>query len=118
MATVNPDDLVGTKKSFSFYGVDFNRFKLGRKVYEVMEDEDDGYRSYMGTLEDVTDTNGLVFFKRSLDKVLVEVVSDYNWSGYRLVSEKDGHVWLEFGTDNRDDYYPCFVFQYHPRGPK
>lgn len=29
--------------------------------------------------------------------------------------DRDGHVWLEWGTDNSDDWYPSFVFYYSPK---
>ncbi len=34
---------------------------------------------------------------------------------YKLIDTEDGHVWLEFGTHNTDDYYPSFVFNYTPK---
>ncbi len=37
--------------------------------------------------------------------------------GYRLVDVTDGHVWLEFGTYNTEDYYPYFVFRHNPKPP-
>lgn len=110
--------LVG--KEFSFYGVCNNEFKLGRTVYEALEDEDDGYRSCLKDVHEVSGSKG-IFFKRPLARVRVEETdtrtSDYGQSfdGWRLVDVEDGHVWLVVGTDNFDDYYPCFTFDYHPK---
>lgn len=107
------DDLVG--KTMSFYGVDNNWFKLDRKVYEAVENEDDGYRSYLGSVE-VVDRKDLIFFKRRLARVTVEEYGDGSFYGYVLRDVSDGHVWLRFGTNNSDDYYPWFVFEYQPKG--
>jgi hypothetical protein len=47
--------------------------------------------------------------------VVAEEYDDNYSNGVRFVDVKDGHVWLRFGTDNTDDYYPYFVFEYKPR---
>jgi hypothetical protein len=105
---------------YDFYGVDNNRFKIGARVFEVLEDEDDGYRSYLGSIER-TDGDG-IFFPHPLARVKItefdEVTGEYHspTRGYRL-TDKSGHVWLEFGTADYDDYYPCFVFRYRPKDP-
>lgn len=104
--------LVG--KTAKFYGVDNLCFKLDRKVYEAVEDEDDGYRSYFGSLE-VVDVGDLIFFKRALATVEVQAWNDCHSEGIALVDVEDGHVWLRFGTDYIDDYYPVFFFTYQPR---
>lgn len=99
-----------------FYGVDHNRFKLGRTVYECVEDEDDGYRSALQEVRKIpkAETEKLIFYGNPVDTVRVDAAGDCN----RLVSVVDGHVWLEYGTDYSDDYYPCFVFTYTPRPGK
>ena len=33
-----------------------------------------------------------------------------------VVDVEDGHVWLTFGTEWYDDYYPMFRFEYKPKG--
>ena len=106
------DDLQG--KKFGFYGVDNNCFKLGRKVYEAIENEDDGYRSFLESVEVVADEG--IFFDRPLGYVEVKCSGPRNYfDGYLLVDVKDGHVWLRVGTDKCDDYYPYFVFDYQPK---
>jgi hypothetical protein len=44
-------------KELGFYGVDSNRFKLGSKVYEAIEDEGDGYRSSLNDINLALDQN-------------------------------------------------------------
>ncbi len=105
------------KKIYGFYGVDNNRFKLDKKAFEAVEDPDDGYRSCLRDVVQVQLGNN-IFFKRRLDDVAVWAVEDGYFEGFELVSVKDGHVWLRFGTDNIGDYYPGFVFDYYPRPPK
>lgn len=104
------DKTVG--KWYDFHGVDNNRFKLGTRVFEAIEDPDDGYRSYLGSIER-TDGEG-IFFPQPLARVKVAQFSDDNETGYSF-TDKSGHVWLVFGTDNVDDYYPCFFFRYQPK---
>lgn len=107
------ENLVGSEANF--YGVDNNCFKLGRQVFEAVEDESDGYRSYLGSIE-VRDPKGLTFFGRPVAKVRIEKVDDgSSFDGYQLVDVRDGHVWLRVGTDHADYYYPCFTFQYEVR---
>jgi len=106
------DEVIG--KEFSFYGVDNEAFKLGKLVFEAVEDENDGYRSCLGSVE-VKDPSGLIFFKRSLARVKVVATEVGDFDGYHLVDVADGHVWLRFGTDHCDDYYPCFIFDYSPK---
>ena len=96
-----------------FYGVDNNSFKLDNCVFEAVEDENDGYRSCMDEVRMKDDTNGLIFFQTPLARVRVEDRTDGvhgTFNGYDLVDVNDGFVWLTFGTDNCDDYYPTFIF--------
>lgn len=105
-----------------FFGVDNHLFKLGDAVYEAVEDPDDGYRSYLGSIE-VRGEDG-IFFGRPIDTVVVHefergggLYSDSPDVGYELKSTTDGHVWLRFGTANTQDYYPWFLWEYQPRAP-
>lgn len=104
-------ELVGT--THGLYGVDGNFFKLGKKVFEAKEDESDGYRSYLDSVE-VSNKEGLIFFKRQVAKVEIVKFDTNSFNGY-LLRDSSGHVWLEIGTDNCDDYYPYFVFTWHPK---
>lgn len=99
--------------TYSFFGVCHNEFKLNDQVWEAIEDPDDGYRSYLGSVER-KDSNG-IFFPNPVAQVRLTHEDDGNRDVYRLADVNDGYVWLEFGTDNTDDYYPYFVFEYHPK---
>jgi hypothetical protein len=96
-------------------------FKLDDIIFRVLEDPNDGYRSCLGVIEYGEQSNS-IFFRTSVAKVRIETYSDldrdaYNSAcqGYRLVDVDDGHIWLEFGTDNTDDYYPYFIFRHMPK---
>jgi len=93
-------------------------FKLDGIIFKVLEDPDDGYRSHLGVI-DYGDQSDSIFFRHSLGKVRIETFDTRKrqgrCEGYRLVDISDGHVWLEFGTDNADDYYPYFVFRHMPK---
>jgi myo-inositol-hexaphosphate 3-phosphohydrolase len=105
------EELIG--KELKFYGVDGNTFKLENTVFEALENEDDGYRSYLKSVE-VKDPSGLIFFRRSIAKVRMET-GEGDFDGFRLVDVKNGHTWLRLGTDRGDCYYPHFVFEYTPK---
>jgi hypothetical protein len=118
--------LVG--KRFAFYGVDNNVFCLSdksgkRRAYEVMEDEEDGYRSSLKDYRQVP-LKGHIFFRQPIANVRLEAVEtgrtgapNYgrSFDGFQFVDVRTGHVWLRFGTEDYDDYYPCFIFDYTPR---
>jgi hypothetical protein len=109
---MNFNDLIG--KEFKFYGVEFNHFKLDDTVFEAVEDEDDGYRSYLGSVE-IFDKEGLIFFKEPLATIKIWEHDDGYRKVYKLLDVKDNHEWLVFGTENYDDWYPFFVFTYTPK---
>lgn len=92
------------------------RFRLDGVVYIAIEDPSDGYRSTMRDLivaNDVTMKN--VF-------PAIEVIGRRRTEGeyggtddvLELVDAITDKVVLEVGTDNCDDYYPCFVASFHP----
>ncbi len=98
---------------FDFYGVCGNEFKLDGTVWEAVENECDGYRSMLDSIQR-KDSDG-IFFGWPVARVRVEsIYVRYEFEGYHLVDE-DGHVWLEFGTNRMGDYYPCFTFRYTPK---
>ena len=108
------DDLVNS--TYWFYGVDSNQFKLNEIVWEAIEDEDDGYRSYLDSVV-IKNSDG-IFQRQKLAKVRIKRETEGDCEGYKLVGVKDGWVWLRFGTDYTEDYYPMFVFEYKPKPPK
>lgn len=104
--------LVG--KELNFYGAWGNYFKLGPTVFQAIENPDDGYRSYLESIEVEDDVKKKVhFFSKPLGKVRIE--KGRSIDGYILKDIKDSHIWLEVGTDYIDDYYPAFIFDYHPK---
>lgn len=114
-----------------YYGADAgdHTFKVDDIVFKVLEDPDDGYRSHLGAI-DYTQAHDSIFFRTPVARVMIETYDSGHdpdesqdeddpfggvKQGYRLVDVDDGHVWLEFGTDNYDDYYPYFVFRHQPK---
>jgi len=112
-----------------YYGTDEGEhtFNVDGVVFKVYENPDDGYRSHLGPIDYSGALDSSIFFKQPIAKVRIEDFDDkspYNsedsWSnqldqGYRLTDILDGHVWLEFGTGNYDDYYPYFMFRHYPK---
>lgn len=114
-------DLVG--KRVGFCGVDNTSFCVvtpegARLAFEAVEDKNDRYRSMLKEVKDVL-LDGLIFFAAPIVTLTVETVDGpvgqwgYVFSGWRLVDDED-HEWLRLGTDNCNDYYPCFTFMYDP----
>lgn len=90
------------------------RFRLDGKVYTAVEDPNDGYRSSMDRLfvEDCPIKNEFAPVR-----VLAKKKGNEKWAvidTIELVDLVTGKVVLEVGTDNSDDYYPCFVAAFWP----
>jgi hypothetical protein len=115
--TVDPKTLQSVE--FDFYGVDLTTFCIGangeRRAYEVVEDANDGYRSSMENVVEVH-VGSRVFSAVPFARVTMQEAAANESFDWKLVGT-DGYTWVEFGTDAMDDYYPIFVFNYHPRVP-
>lgn len=109
------EGLVGHKVGFC--GVDNNTIVLrvhGKlRAFEVREDEQDGYRSLLDEVREVPLADTIHFGKPIADVVVGKVECFVDFTGYTLVDDS-GHTWLKAGTDYRDEYYPCFAFDYTP----
>lgn len=105
-------------KTFKFYGVDCNRYKLDDVVWEAIKDES-GYRSYLGSIEISEKEDNSIFFSEPLDIVSVREFDDGSKKGFEIYSVEDNHVWVFIGTEYYDEYYPCFFrFCYTPKQAK
>jgi hypothetical protein len=104
-----------TKKTYAFFGVCGNYFKLDDKIFEAIEDPDDGYRSYLDTVICVENVPATFSRVKLADVVVVKARDEGNYRCDTLIDASDGHVWLRIGTDYSEDYYPCFVFRYSPK---
>ena len=113
-----------------YFGADTGEctFNIDGIVFKVEEDPDDGYRSHLGPVL-YADNDSSVFFRNPIAKVKIleycDLEADLDISvhgelsyGYRLVDVEDGHIWLEFGTANYNDYYPYFMFRPAPKEKK
>ena len=107
---INFSTMIGDKASL-YTCTDINCFQLGSVKFEVLEDESDGYRSAMDTVVILTtDAN-----KRDyLGEVIIEQIDSVHKTGYQLRDIDKDHIWLTFGTDNFDDWYPSFMFLWNP----
>ena len=90
-------------------------FRLDGIAYVAMEDDNDGYRSAMREITVTTEPMKNVFAP-------LAVVGRHRTKGsyygtddvLELIDAKTGQVVLEVGTENVDDYYPGFVYSFHP----
>ena len=110
------EQMVG--KRVDLYGVDSNVFCVAyrgtRRAFEAVEDESDGYRSMLEELREVP-LKGHVFPRQPVARVEVSK-AEGSFDGFVFTEAKTGHVWLRVGTDNADDYYPCFMVEWAPPG--
>lgn len=118
---VEPETTQPVGRVMDLYGFDNNCFKLDDAVWEAVEDECDGYRSSLDSLKRVRDENRLsklVFPGLPIAKVIVKK-GEYsrNFYGWVFTDVDDGYEWARVGTDNADDWYPCFVCTFNPRPP-
>lgn len=129
--TQNFDELIG--KEFTLYKSNLlNHFQLNNTLYEVLEDESDGYRSMMKHVAIVDDEADTGYYSENLGKVIIEKASpkynsysgkfneedewqDNDFEGYQIKDIQTDHVWLIFGTDNMNDYYPVFTYNWKPK---
>ncbi len=127
--TVSLDDLVGAhdltgcdlsvEKVETYCGSeDANviRFTLDGTTYTAVESPDDGYRSSMDRIfsEDAVLRNIFVAVKVVARKKPDGDHGDKN-DTLELIDVQTGKVVLEVGTDNVEDYYPCFVGTFNPQ---
>ncbi len=124
---MNIDDMIGN--TYDLYGADGNCFRLGDsdgavRTFEAMEDENDGYRSSLDCLRDVTapdELAKLVFsavpMAQATGRKATKQPGGYGDTEDDIVElvDTDGHAWLSVGTDNIGDYYPGFVFTWNPK---
>jgi len=105
--------LVGLQASL-FYSNQLNLFQLGDVLFEVVEDENDGYRSSMKEVKILSQTKER---KPSeyLAGIIIEVWDTDPYEGFQITDMSDGHIWLQFGTSYSDSYYPYFCFTFFPK---
>jgi hypothetical protein len=116
LRSVDFDKLVGLKANL-YYNNNAQTFQLGDVTFEVIEDPDDGYRSYFREVQ-IINMNSEKKPGNLLGGVIIEAANHGDFGGYRITDELDGHVWLEFGTDHSDSYYPCFIYNFTPKASK
>lgn len=97
------EELVG--KSGILCAVDDLKFRIGDLTFQAIEDENDGYRSSLQEFK-------LVENIRPTFRENVTISGD---EAYFYLTNDNGKVVLTVGTDDYDDYYPCFVFEWYPR---
>lgn len=104
-------DLVGVHRLQAVaYGKNGNGlFKLDGITYEAVCDEDDGYRSYMDDLAIVDDMPKMFDIP-----VLVLFEDPWHDDRIEILDNRNKRLVLNVGTKDIDDYYPCYVFDYHP----
>lgn len=114
--------------TWDLYGVCNNTIKIGCQkcgqilFVEILEDPNDGYRSMLGEVK-VTKKSDGIFVDKPIDTVYFDEFKyssthESPFEGYRILGTENKYTWLLFGTENYDDYYPCFVFNWNPKAPQ
>ena len=106
--------------------------KVGIHHLQVLLNAVDGYRSHCEEIVDLISLDRyskLEFFEHPVAEVKIEKIEiDQEtpldddeehgfWGstrGWQFI-DRDGHVWIQVGTSNYDDYYPCFFLRWNAR---
>lgn len=118
--SISLEDLVGShlltavspdSRESTYRAADSIAFTLDGQTYLATEDADDGYRSSMESIRkvDYTIPNLPVAVK-----ILARMSESNSEDILELLNAETGKVILRVGTDNVDDYYPCWVAEYNP----
>lgn len=93
-------------------------FTLDGVTYIAEEDPDDGYRSVMSEIRIYTASVRNRFNPVRVVCTHVTVKKEQYCSSdcdiLTITDAASGRVIMEVGTDNTDDYYPCFVSSFRP----
>lgn len=87
------------------------KFTLDGVTYLAIEDEDDGYRSYMRELQISSEP-----CNTPLPDILVrcEYEDEIERDILKIYEVASGNLILEMGTYNTDDCYPYCIMRYYP----
>ena len=107
--TVEFEELVGLH---ALEGFECNRFRLDGRVFEAVEDEDDGYRSSLDHVIELPATE----LGCNVQPSLVVECRLVEGSFHGLEFTQGEWLVLRVGTEDADDYYPCFTCQYFVPG--
>ncbi|MDB4302117.1 hypothetical protein N9924_00980 [bacterium] len=86
--------------------------RIDNKNYTILEDEDDGYRSYLGEIEEVDIKIDNMF--EPID-VMCKMKDDGYTDALNVTDCKTLETILIIGTENYDDYYPMCVMEWYPK---
>lgn len=108
------EDLKCTYGDSTYHG-SVCRFVLDGKVYTACEDDNDGYRSALGSLKEGGEVKNRFASVRVL--CCMRTANGHGGTDETLVMRDviTGKEALEVGTDNTDDYYPSFVADFRPQ---
>lgn len=118
----------GSKNLNEEYGSDFDAdvdyiaFTLDNKTYFIIENPDDGYRSYAkdeilvkdGSILDNSFYPVDVVCKISSVNIDKDNSIDENSEVIQIIDIENGEIILYAGTENTSDYYPYFVSAWMP----
>lgn len=111
-------DLIGRHK---LSGVDYVPSPEGNNIlfcmdgiiYILIENEYDGYRSFMDGLE-ITDKKIKNIFPEQIVECVYQEKDDDLACDKLFMFSTEGKLILEMGTEMVDESYPCAVFTYYP----
>ena len=107
--TVEFEDLVGLHV---LEGFECNRFRLGGRVFEAIEDDSDHLRTCLGELVELPASE----LGCNIHPSLVVECRLVEESFHGLEFTQGEWLILRVGTEHTDDYYPCFTCRYSPPG--
>lgn len=94
------------------------RFRLNGTTYMAVEDPNDGYRSSMRYLLTSSEPPANIFEPIEVCGVYCDRTGYNHNDIIKFYCLYTGKLVLEVGTDNSDNYYPCFVAAFYPENIK
>jgi len=95
---------------------------LDNKSYMAIENPDDGYRSSMREIIQLSKNDGAIKVNCEVDvknkfqaqRVFATMRQGTNDEILDVYDVHTGKIVLAIGTSNYDDYYPCFIYEFVP----
>lgn len=103
------EDWIGTSEDANVI-----RFKLDNKVYQAIEDKDDGYRSYCKELVEIDEPIQYEFPPQTVIARMRENNSYEENKVLEFIDPVTNLQVLAIGTGNTNDYYPYCVLEWNP----